>query len=151
MHPVRCIINCSTEKLLLLRGRAKLPKRWKFAMKLRLISLTPFPLSLSLSLSLVRAIYLEPLSLARSPLLAAIPGFLSGGVTRRLSIAEESSTLQPFSPSLSCPSSVSLRDWTQWPRRNNIRCVKSTLTMKSEPDGEGELGGEEMKRAKTGE
>ena len=99
MHPVRCIINCSTGKLLLLRGRAKLPKRWKFAMKLRLISLTPFPLSL------VRTIYLGPL--ARSPLLAAMPEFLSGGVTRGLSIAEESSTLQPFPPSL--PASIVCR------------------------------------------
>ena len=131
MYPVRCIINCSTSKLLLLRG---LPKRWKFAMKLRLISLTPFPLCISL---------------VRSPLLAAMPEFLSGGVTRGLSIAEESSTLQPFPPSLPLLSVVRLLaglDVIAAPQQHSVR----EIYLNDEKQAKGEMGGEE-KWAKTGE
>ena len=100
-------------------------------MKLRLISLTPFPLCISL---------------VRSPLLAAMPEFLSGGVTRGLSIAEESSTLQPFSSSLSCPSSVFLQDAIAAPQQRSVR----EIYLNDEKQAKGEMGGEE-KWAKTGE
>ena len=72
-------------------------------MKLRLISLTPLPLSPSYALYLVS-------SFSRSPLLAAMTEFLSGRVTRGLSIAEESSTLQPFPFLDAAPQQHSVRE-----------------------------------------
>ena len=103
---------------LLSRRRAKLPKRWKFAMKLRLISLTPFPLSLSL----------KPLSF---PFISGDAGVFIRTRNERVidrGIEFNRSTL-PF-PLLS----LLLLCWTLC--RSNILCVKFALTMKNEPDEE---------------